>query len=223
MFGRIEITIKPPENSMRLLPSILTLACCLATSTIARADTITWIVSIVGSGSLGAQTFTDKRITLVDTATTENYYEFGDFGGPEGFAFCCFVSDATATVEGFGTFGSAATEVDTEFSDSGLAIGDSENRLSIVSGLIAPDTAESIGPVFGNGSVIDSCDPFFQFAPCPGYIETTGGNLFIDSFIPESATGQEILSAVPEPGTFVLIGSGLLAMSGVWRKRFIRQ
>jgi hypothetical protein len=222
MFGRIEITIKPPENSMRLLPSILTLACCLATSTIARADTITWIVSIVGSGSLGAQTFTDKRITLIDTATTENYYEFGDFGGPQGFAFCC-ADSSSATIEGIGTFGSAATEVDTEFSDSGLAIGDSENRLAIASGLDAPNTAESIGPVFGNGGVIDGCDPDFGFPPCPGYIETTGGNLLIDSFNPDSATGQEILSAVPEPGTFVLIGSGILAMAGVWRQRFIRQ
>jgi hypothetical protein len=208
------------ELTMRLLPSILTLACCLATSTISHADTITWIVSIVGSGSLGAQTFTDNRITLIDTATIENYYEFGDFGGPEGFAFCCFVDSATATVQGIGTFGSAAVEVDTEFSDSGLAIADSENRLSIASGLIAPNTAESIGPVFGNGSVIDGCDPDFGFPPCPGYIETTGGNLFIDSFIPSSATGQEILSAVPEPGTFILLGSGLLAMRGVWRKRF---
>ena len=204
---------------MRLIPSILTLFCCLATSTIARADTISWIVSIVGSGSLGTQTFTDKRITLMDKATTENYYEFTDFGGP-GFAFCCFVDSATATVEGIGTFGSAATEVDTEFSNSGLAIGDSENRLSIASGLNAPNAAESIGPVYGNGSVIDGCDPDFQFAPCPGYIETTGGNLIIDSFNPESATGQEILSTVPEPPTFVLMGSGLLAIYGGCRKRF---
>jgi hypothetical protein len=165
-------------------------------------------------------TFTDKRITLIDTATTENYYEFGDFGGPIGFAFCC-ADSATATVEGIGTFGSAATTVDTEFSDSGVAIDDSANRLSIASGLDVPNTAESIGPVFGNGGVIDACDPDFQFAPCPGYIETTGGDLIINSFNPDSAIGQETLSAVPEPGTFVLIGSGLLAMSGVWRKRFI--
>jgi hypothetical protein len=103
---------------MRLLPSILTVACCLATSTIARADTITWIVSIVASGSLGTQPFTDKRVTLIDTATTASYYQNTDFGGPTGFAFCC-ADSATATVQGIGTFGSAATYVDTQFSDSG--------------------------------------------------------------------------------------------------------
>jgi hypothetical protein len=203
---------------MRLLPSILTVALCLATSPIARADTITWIVSIVGSGSLGAQTFSDKRITLKDTATTENYFEHSDFGGP-GFAFCCFVDSATVTVEGLGTFGSAAVEVDTEFSGGGLEIGDSEDRLSIASGLEAPNTPESLGPVFGNGTVLDGCDPDFGFPPCPGYISTDVGELIINSFNPDSAIGQETLSAVPEPGTFVLIGSGLLAMSGVWRKR----
>jgi PEP-CTERM motif len=203
---------------MRSLLSILALASFLATSTIARADTITWIVSIVGSGTLGALTFTDKRITLIDTATTENYYEFGDFGGPYGFSFCC-ADSSTATIEGIGTFGSAAVDIDTEFSGSGLEIGDTANRLSIASGLDAPITPESIGPVLGNGTVTDACDPDFQFAPCPGYIETTGGSLIIDSFNPESATGEEILSAVPEPGTFILIGSGLLAMCGVRRTK----
>jgi hypothetical protein len=196
--GTHEITIKPPENSMRLLPSILTLACCLATSTIAHADTITWIVSIVGSGSLGTQTFTAKRITLIDTATTQNYYQYTDFGGP-GFAFCCFLDSSTVTIAGIGTFGSGANEVDTEFSNSGLAIGDSEDRLSIASGLEASNTPESLGPIFGNGTVIDGCDPDFGFPACPGYISTDVGNLIINSFDSSSATGQEILSACPNP------------------------
>jgi len=196
---------------MRLLLSILTLASCLATSSIAQADTITWIVSIVASGSVGTQPFTDKRITLIDKATTESYYEFTDFLG-SGFTFCC-ADSSTVTIQGIGTFGSAATTVTTEFSVSGVAIDDSENRLSIDSGLDAPKTAESLGPIFGNGGIIDACDPDFGFPPCPGYIETTGGDLTIDSFNSDSAVGQEIVSApVPEPGTLALIVIGLLSM-----------
>jgi hypothetical protein len=206
---------------MRLILSILTLACCLATSTITRADTITWIVSIVGSGSLGAQTFTDKRITLIDTSTTQNYYQYTDFGGP-GFAFCCFLDSSTVTIDGIGTFGSGANEVDTEFG-GGLAIGDSEDRLSIASGLEAPNTPESLGPVFGNGTVIDGCDPDFGFPSCPGYISTDVGNLIINSFDSSSATGQEILSTVPEPAALTLMGTGLLAIWGLRRTRGSQQ
>lgn len=104
-----------------------------------------------------------------------------------------------------------------------MAIDDAENRLAIASGLDVPNTAESLGPIFGNGGVVGACDLDFGFPPCPGYIETTGGDLIINSYNPDSAIGQETLSAVPEPGTFVLIGSGLLALSGVWRKQIIGQ
>jgi hypothetical protein len=206
---------------MRLIATALAIASFIGTATPVHADTITWSVSIVGSGSLGTQTFTDKRITLIDATTTENYYEFGDFGGPVGFAFCC-ADSATATIEGIGTFGSAAVEVDTEFSTSGLAIGDSENRLSIASGLDAPNTPETIGPVIGNGAVVDACDPSFQFAPCPGYIWTSAGQLFINSYDTTSATGEEILTATPEPSTFALLGTGMIGVAGFVRRKFSR-
>jgi hypothetical protein len=207
---------------MRLLPSILTLASCLATSTIANADTVTYIVSIVGSGSIGNRTFTDKRITLTAFATTEDLAAAAGNGAPDGsLGLLDLYMEASATVQGIGTFGSQADFITNGDDGPGfLQIADTEDRLSIESGLTVTDTPTNLGPVVGNGAVLDGCDPIFGFPPCPGSISTTGGELIINSFDSDSATGQEIFNPVPEPATFVLIGSGLLAMSGLWRKWF---
>jgi PEP-CTERM motif len=203
-----------------LLPSILTLALCLATSTVADADTVTYMVSIVGSGSIGNQTFADERVTLTAYASTEELAASGEPAGD--LALLGLALPSLATVQGIGTFGSQANFIYNE-GGGDLEIADSEDRLGILSGLSVTNTPASLGPVFGNGAVIDGCDPYFGFPACPGYISTDIGELIINSFDPNSATGQEIFNPVPEPGSFLLIGSGLLAMSGVCRKRLNRQ
>jgi hypothetical protein len=103
---------------------------------------------------------------LVDTTTVEDYYEFGDFSGP-GWSDTFLDGSLIGTIDGIGTFGTAASLVGDVI--GGLEIGDSANRLYIVSNLAPPITPENIGPVVGGGFVNDACDPFAgNLAPCPG-------------------------------------------------------
>jgi PEP-CTERM motif len=208
---------------MLLLPSILALASCLATATVAKADTVTYIVSIVGSGSIGNQTFTDKRITLSAATSTEDLAM--SVGGQQGSLSLFGTGFPTSiTVQGIGTFGSDANLIYNGDSGPGLLqVRDIDGRLGIGSGLLVTDTPTNLGPFSGSGEVIDSCDPVFLTTPCPGYIGTGDGKLFITSFIQGSGIGQEIFNPVPEPGTFVLLGSGLLAMYGMRRARTLHR
>ncbi|WP_433965170.1 PEP-CTERM sorting domain-containing protein [Tunturiibacter gelidiferens] len=199
------------------LPLALAIASVLGSSVPSHADSlVTIIVSIVGSGSIGNETFTYKRITLADTTTLESYYENGDFQGPgwsTDFGLSSF-SSLYGAIQGIGTFGTEAFIV----SDQGLY--DPYGRLEISSGLSSPATPETIGPVFGGGAVGDAC--YGSSTPCPGYIETSKGNLYITSFDSNSAIGEEILTTTPEPSTLALFGTGMIGVAGFARRKFIR-
>jgi PEP-CTERM motif len=206
---------------MRLLRAIA-IASFLGSAVLAHADTITWIVSIVGSGSLGTQTFADKRITLITSTTTDLYYEWGDFTSPPGWAdYIALSASSTVSIEGIGTFFGPDTAAVDNY-NNGLEIGDSEDELFIKSSINPPITPETIGPVVGGGSVVDDCDPVYNFKPCPGFIGTSGGNLEVTSFDPNSATGEEIFTVTPEPSTFALLGTGMIGMAGFARRKFSR-
>jgi hypothetical protein len=196
---------------MRLLRALV-IASFLGSSVLAHADSlVTIIASIVGSGSIGNETFTDKRITLAATTTLESYYANGDFQGP---GWSADFGGGVGSIQGIGTFG---TNVLIVLGDGG-ELYDPYGRLDISSGLFAPATPETIGPVFGGGDVGDSC--YGSSTPCPGYIETSKGNLYITSFDSNSAIGEEIFTVTPEPSTFVLFGTGILGLAGAMRRRF---
>jgi len=199
------------------LPLVLAFASFLGSSVSAHADSlVTIIVSIVGSGSIGNETFTNKRITLADTTTLESYYENGDFSGP-GWSTDFGLSSSSilyGAIQGIGTFGTEAFIV----SDNGLY--DPDGRLEFTSGLSSPATPETIGPVFGGGSVSDYC--YGSSTPCPGFIQTSMGNLYITSFESNSAIGEEILTTTPEPSTLALLGTGMIGVAGFARRKFSR-
>jgi hypothetical protein len=198
---------------MRLSIALAIVFSFLGSSVSAHADSlVTIIASIVGSGSIGNETFTDKRITLTATTTLESYYYYGDFQGP---GWSTVFGGGISSIQGIGTFG---TDV---FIVSDQGIYDPYGRLDISTGLLAPATPETIGPVFGGGDVGDSC--YGSSTPCPGYIETSKGNLYITSFDSNSAIGEEIFTVTPEPSSMVLFGTGMLGMVGFARRKFSRK
>jgi hypothetical protein len=196
---------------MRLSIALAVVVSFLGSSVSAHADSlVTIIASIVGSGSIGNETFTDKRITLDATTTLESYYANGDFQGP-GWST---VLVGVGTIQGIGNFGTNVLIV----SDQGIY--DPSGRLDISTGLSAPATPETVGPVFGGGDVGDECEG--SSTPCPGFIQTSLGNLYITSFESNSAIGEEILTNTPEPSTLALLGTGMIGVAGFARRKFSR-
>jgi hypothetical protein len=84
----------------------LLFALALAYPAAAHADTITFSVSVIGSGSFGDTVFTDKRVTFTESQpaelVTEGVIESG--GIPSSFGLC-FAGGSTVTVQGLGTSG----------------------------------------------------------------------------------------------------------------------
>jgi hypothetical protein len=67
---------------------------------------------------------------------------------------------STVTVQGIGTFDSAANFIyNGDEGPGSLELADVENRLGIQSDSPVTTTPTNVGPVSGFGSVIDGCDP----------------------------------------------------------------
>jgi PEP-CTERM motif len=144
----------------------------------------------------------------------EAFAESGDT--PSSFAVC--VPASTATVQGIGTFeGPQLTCVVHNFEDSHtFSIGDEDGGLTILVPLAFDSFQHSVGPVYGDALTnFDFCDPESRY-PCPPNF----GGLTLTSY--EANTGfSELLvtSSTPEPSTFVLLGTGILATGCLLRRR----
>ncbi|WP_433969271.1 hypothetical protein [Tunturiibacter gelidiferens] len=143
----------------------------------AHADTLSFIVSVIGSGSIGADTFTDQRVTFTASIPEQDllqiFSESGD--NPGSFATCGIPS--TATVQGIGTFGGPQlTCVVHNFTDTGIfSIGDGDNGLTISMPFAFDSFQSTVGPVYADAFVnLDFCDPEDRF-PCPPIFNTSGG------------------------------------------------
>jgi hypothetical protein len=211
---------------MRLLSLALAAATLLGSSTVAHADGVTFIVSTVATGTIGGEAFSNSRITLTSTISAQNlaiakagptYYGPGDFifENLDGLS-------TTIDIAGIGSFGEADNYFVSESQTSGLAIGDAQNNLSLVTAPYGNDLTSSVGPIFGQGDILDGCDPAFN--SCPGFFATTGGSVYIDSYDTSQGYGQIIVdsAATPEPTTFILLSTGIVGMAGIARHRFSR-
>lgn len=177
----------------------------------AHADDITFTHTGVGSGTIGATSFTGAAFTITDIANTSSVTSFS-----EGF----FVNDTSASISisGVGTF-DFLTPTETFVNNLSELVGFGHGSLGadLYDGPAnaAFDTwnmLSSIGAISGTASL-------FQWTFSP--VNTSGGVLaFPGTQSSETAFTATIAtaSAVPEPSTFVLMLTMIALVLGM-RKR----
>ena len=223
--------MRMPFRSALLLASFV-----FANTAFGNADPITVIVTTVGTGTFNSQPFTNRLVTFTSSFTTES------LDSCEGAPYNCIQADSngalllstsnpfdqpiafTVNVAGFGTFG---TELDYSLyvSQGEISIGDTEDELTLSVFDGSPGNyalRHSIGPFSGptliQDELGDNCE--FMFA-CPPSAYTNGGTLILTSAA-DTATGEIQVgspSPIPEPGTLILLGTGLLGTVGAIRRK----
>ena len=199
----------------RHLPMILAVA---LSCSVAHATSITYSLTTTASGTFGGSPFTNAQVTLTLTGDTANVVP-----GPTPYTDVV-VNPGTATVNvsglGTGTFTDSILIVDTLsdltiFGVPAVLILDNTTNTGIVlqtgSAFTTYDLLTSLGPLSGTGGVASGSAITPVFPTTAGDLTWTVGQSLGDSTFTAVTT-------TPEPGTFVLVGSGLMA--ALARRRF---
>jgi hypothetical protein len=197
------------KRSFQLIVLLTAFACSAFGSTITFTDITT------ASGTIGSTSFTNDPITISAVGDTSKTIECMNL-------FSLNNSSASITIDGLGTFlfttgtrffASNGTE-SVGFSRAGLS------GLDLIDGPLGNSAFSSwsmltsIGPITGSGEVT-------QWGAGWPPVVTTGGTLVLDDATPVitfSAKVDPADPAVPEPGTFLLLATGLLGIG-----RFVKQ
>ncbi len=177
----------------------------LLLAAMASAGTITYTEQAVASGTLGANSFTNATVILTLTGDTTNVVNQG------GGFFSNTVGTFTGFVGGIGTF---------TFTDS----------LQVFDNQVFSPPAAGFGSLTAGGSILDTFSNVFATYDLTTAIGPITGASFIrpDLFFGTSLGTLNIQSAgdstftataVPEPGSLLLLGTGLSAMAGVIRRK----
>jgi PEP-CTERM motif len=193
----------------------------LASSFFAHADLITLSISEQGSGTFGAQAFTNQPVTFTGSFTTE---QLAACSLPDAFEACTDPSypgnylidslDGLVTkisVGGLGTFDG------TGFDAFAFLYSGSLNDI-VVQG--AGDVGGHFGVPTNPIYLGPSCYNWLPSQYCPNQAFTSGGTLILTSVGDTYSTSVVITdtSAVPEPETLALLITGLLG-AGLLRRR----
>lgn len=214
---------------MRLLSLVRPAALAVAlfgSVSVAQAAPITYEISGIASGTVGASIFTDALVEVTVTGDTANIVSLGSaFANPSSAMSVTIAGVGTAAVTNPSAIYSSATPISFEPGfpvlpyviiatlDNPPAL-DSFTGLAVLgsNALLDYDLQTSIGPIMASPGGVGY----------PGSLNTTLGDLSFTSDV--SPTTQATFSAtaapapVPEPTTLLLLGSGIAAIAG--RARF---
>jgi len=179
------------------------------------AGPITFTFSGTGSGTIGGSPFASAAFTITALADTVNIVPFS-----VGTGFSLDNSSASITIAGQGTFSfiTATREfVNNNSSGAGFSRG-TQTGADLVYAASDPGFATyaldtAFDPLTGNGRLLQWSNPT---------VTTSGGTLVFTDANPTTVTFQATVgAAVPEPGSYVLILSGILGL--VLMKRSARR
>jgi hypothetical protein len=184
---------------------ILVIAALLWISNLCQthAGLITYTESVVATGTIGSQSFSDALVTLTLTADTSGITESsGVFSTSAAMATVNIASIGNATFTNDLVFFNEPGASEAGFEDFS-AVGGSAVVLAIFSAsLDTYELASPIGPITGdahNGG---------------GSFATTLGTLFLQQ--PEnSGTFTATIQSVPEPTSIAMLGTGILTLAGL--------